>query len=97
MPCQWFAPPLANNTPKKEPTPTVQWIVSSVETNAGTAKKYGKGKPSMPTFHSVGKLIGIWQSLKKGRSNDRATDGSIPLLGNQLPKTQKSKEAEGMP
>jgi len=56
-------------TNKEEPMPTVQSIISLVQTNAAKAKNVQKGRAANANIlSSVGKLIGIWQSLKKGEA-----------------------------
>jgi len=69
-------------TNKEEPTPMVQLT--------GEAKKVRKGiAADANLLCPVGALIGIRLSLKKGKSKDRGANGSVPLVTNQLAKTQK--------
>jgi len=69
-------------TNKEEPTPTVRLT--------GQAKKMRKGiAADANLLCPVGVSISIGQSLKKGKSKDRGANGSIPLVTNQLAKTQK--------
>jgi len=103
-PHQSFATPLAchvietaDNTTKtnKELTPMVwSWsIITSVLSNAGKAtRKVSKGKSTNANLSLGWHVNQYWASDKKGRSRDRGANGSIPMLGNQLAKTQKRQQ-----